>query len=555
MSSSLLAPGDQVHHYVVEAAIGGGGMATVYRVRHAILQSLLALKVLDPRWVDRPDIRRRFLAEGRIQALVRHPAIVMVTDAVVDAPRQIAGLVMEYVEGPDLAQLVARMKQPPDATLVRSIALPVLEAIHHAHGEGVIHRDLKPSNVLLSRDGAGVWHPRVADFGIAHVHEAATRLTRLRLTDSAKEAGRLGTPAFMAPEQIDGGPPDRRWDVFALGCVLYELATGGTHPFERATDAETLAAIQKGAYPDPAGLVADLDPAIAACIEAALQRDPDARAPDCRVLIGLLDPSVAELRDDPPPALAVPAPSSPSQKRSNDGDETIRALPPSFIETTGPAHERKAWRLTTREVRVGRTNVEISLGSVANLEHEHCAIVWDGTSWVLDDRSEVGTRVNGARVDRIRLEDGDLIGVGHQMLKFHSTGAPPAPVDEPVVGPGGAPLGLAQEPPPAPVAPTPASPHLEIDGRYLDPPTDGTVRVPISFDGIEIGRSERCAIRISEPAAAPRHCRVRLQGLDVVAEDLGSASGTRVDGQSIRFRRLANGARITIGDAVVIVRQ
>ncbi len=555
MSSPLLAPGDQVHHYVVEAAIGGGGMATVYRVRHAILQSLLALKVLDPRWVDRPDIRKRFLAEGRIQALVRHPAIVMVTDAVVDAPRQIAGLVMEYVEGPDLAQLVARMKAPPDAALVRSIMLPVLEAIHHAHGEGVIHRDLKPSNVLLSRDGAGVWHPRVADFGIAHVHEAATRLTRLRFTDPGKATGRLGTPAFMAPEQIEGGTPHRRWDVFALGCVLYELATGGTHPFEKDSDDATLDAIRAGEYADPRSIVDDLDARIATCIDAALQSEPDDRAPDCRALLALLAPEVGHLREPvEPPPLEMPSPSGPTQPRPAGTPAKTDALPPSFVETTGPAHDRKAWRLTTPEVRVGRGDVEISLGPVANLELEHCALIWDGTSWVLDDRSQVGTRVNGARVDRIRLEDGDLIGVGHQMLKFHTTAEagdllsrtptaelPPAP-------------GAGADPEPA-TPDVPTGPHLEIDGALLDPPVSGPVRVPIPFDGIEIGRSDRCAVRLSEPSAAPRHCRVRLQGLDVVAEDLGSAMGTQVDGQSIRFRRLANGARITIGTALLVVRQ
>ncbi|MEZ4319159.1 MAG: FHA domain-containing serine/threonine-protein kinase [Myxococcota bacterium] len=524
----MLAPGDQIHHYIVEAAIGGGGMATVYRVRHAILQAPLALKVLDPRWVDRPDLRKRFLAEGRIQALVRHPAIVMVTDAVVDAPLRIAGLVMEYVEGPNLAELVARMQAPPDPALVRSIALPVLEAIHHAHSEGVIHRDLKPSNVLLSRDGAGVWHPRVADFGIAHVHEAATRLTKVRVTETE---GRLGTPAFMAPEQIAGEVPDRRWDVFALGCVLYELATGGVHPFERDTDSGTLAAIQAGVYRDPREIVPDLDDGVLACIVAALDPDPDARAPDCATLIRLLDRKTGGLAPAPvhaaPPA-SVAAPSS--------------EIPPSFVETTGPAHERKAWRLRSAEVRVGRQDLEVSLGTVANLEAEHCAFLWDGSGWILEDRSTVGTRVNGARVTHIRLEDGDLVGVGHQMLKFHtvSTGVRP------------------MEPAPEVVPEVPAvkGPHLEVAARLVrGDHTSDPVRIPVSFEGIVIGRADSCEIPLEEPSAAPRHCRVRLQGIDVVVEDLGSAAGTRVDGQSVRFRRLADGASIEIGSAVLRYRQ
>ncbi|MCB9678565.1 MAG: protein kinase [Alphaproteobacteria bacterium] len=522
----MLAPGDQIHHYIVEAAIGGGGMATVYRVRHAILQAALALKVLDPKWVDRPDIRKRFLAEGRIQALVRHPAIVMVTDAVVDAPRQIAGLVMEYVEGPNLAELVARMQAPPDPALVRSIAMPVLEAMHHAHGEGVIHRDLKPSNVLLSRDAAGVWHPRVADFGIAHVHEAATRLTKLRVTDTG---GRLGTPAFMAPEQIRGGTPDRRWDVFALGCVLYELATGGTHPFERDSDQATLSAIQAGEYRDPREIAPELDDGIAEAIAAALVVDPGLRAPDCATLIRMLDRHATHLAPEPAPQPVAAAPSG--------------EIPPSFVETTGPAHERKAWRLVSPEIRVGREDVEVALGPVANLEAEHCALLWNGRSWVLEDRSGAGTRVNGARVTHIPLEDGDLIGVGHQMLKFHTTAA--------VIG--------ASEPaePASPAPPKrPEGPHLEIPAAILSV-AEGTdpVRIAIPFDGVVIGRGAKCDISINEPSAAGRHCRIRLQGIDVVVEDLGSAVGTRVDGQAVRFRRLADGARIEIGSAVIRYRQ
>lgn len=227
-----LTPGEQIHHYVVEARVGGGGTATVYRVRHAILQHALALKVLDEKHVARPDLRQLFLAEGRIQAAVRHPAIVMVTDAVVDAPRRIAGLVMEYVEGPDLSELIARFGSPPPTDLVRSLAIPILEALHHAHGEGIVHRDVKPSNVLLSRDASGVWHPRVADFGIAWSLQGAVQDNRRG----------LGTPAFMCPEQLQGGTPDPRWDVFAFGCLLHELVTG-VHPFEGPDRAATEANI------------------------------------------------------------------------------------------------------------------------------------------------------------------------------------------------------------------------------------------------------------------------------------------------------------------------
>lgn len=519
----MLAPGDQIHHYVVEDRVGGGGMATVYRVRHAILQHALALKVLDPKWVDRPDVRKRFLAEGRIQALVRHPAIVMVTDAVVDAPRHIAGLVMEYVEGPNLAELVARLPGPPDGDLVRSILVPVLEAMHHAHAEGVIHRDLKPSNVLLTRDGAGVWHPRVVDFGIAHVQEEARRLTHVRITDPY---GRLGTPAFMAPEQIAGEPPTPAGDVFSLGVVLYELATGGKHPFERDSDEATLAAIRSGDHRPARELAPDLDPGVEAAIAAALVVDPAARAPDCAALLTLLDRRTARLA--PAPVRHV----EPAVEGS---------LPPTFVETTGPAHDRKAWRLVVPRVRIGREDVEVALGAVANLEAEHCLLIWDGHGWVLEDTSAAGTRVNGARVTHIRLEDGDLLRVGHQVLKFHTRPEAVNASISPVVA--------------VPQAPArPEGPYLEVPSGLVGG-TGAPHLVPVTVDGVVIGRGKNIDLHLDEPTLAPRHCRITLQGMDVVIEDLGSAVGTRIDGQAVRFRRLQDGARIQLGGAEIRFRR
>ncbi|MCB9667934.1 MAG: FHA domain-containing protein [Alphaproteobacteria bacterium] len=516
----MLEPGDQIHHYIVEARVGGGGTASVYRVRHAILQHALALKILDPDLVDRPDMRRRFLAEGRIQARVRHPAIVMVTDAVVDAPRRLAGLVMEYVEGPNLAELVARMKGPPDAALFRALVIPILEALHHGHQEGVVHRDVKPSNILLSRDAAGVWHPRLVDFGIAHVLEEARLGETPRVTEPD---GHLGTPAFMAPEQIDGGVPSPLWDVFAMGCVMYELATGGVHPFERPTVTETLAAIGRGTKLAPSAVHDGLDAAIEDAILAALEHDPAARARSCMELIERLDASRRALA--PAPVPREPAPPT-------------RPVPPTFIETTGSPHQRKAWRLTGAEVRIGRQDVEVALGPVAELENVHCVLRWTPAGWVLENLADAGTRVNGARVTRIPLEDGDLLRVGHQVLKFHTTPDAGPPTSVP-----------ANAPKPAPAAIT--GPRLEIARRHVVGDGPDPLVVPVGPTPVVLGRDPGCSVQLDEPLASPKHCRIVLQGLDVVVEDLSSHSGTWVDGQRVRFRKLREGTTLVIGEAKV----
>ena len=519
----MLEPGDQIHHYIVEARVGGGGTASVYRVRHAILQHALALKVLDPALVDRPDMRRRFLAEGRIQARLHHPAIVLVTDAVVDAPRRLAGLVMEYVEGPDLGQVVARLKAPPDAALFRSIVLPVLEGLHHGHQEGVVHRDVKPSNILLSRDAAGVWHPRIVDFGIAHV------LAETRLADTPRVTqpeGRIGTPAFMAPEQIAGGAPTPLWDVFAMGCLMYELATGGVHPFERASTEETLAAITRGTKLAPSALHDGIDAGIEDAILAALEADPARRASSAAELIDRLDRSAR------PRVTARPEPEPPSPPSGQD-------LPSTFLETTGGSHQRKAWRLQDPVVRLGR-NADIALGPDPDVAPEHCEIRWTGTGWTLENLADSGTRVNGARVSSIRLEDGDLIRVGYQVLKFHTTLPDTVPTSAP------------QAPPrPAPVE----GPRLEIDRRHTHSEGPSPLVVPIGITPVLIGRAADCTLVLSEPLAAPHHCRVSIQGFDVVVEDLGSQRGTFVDGQRVRFRQLREGSVLEVGNARIRFRQ
>ncbi len=503
---AMLQPGDQIHHYIVEARVGGGGTASVYRVRHAILNHTLALKVLDPKLVARPDMRRRFLAEGRIQARVRHPAIVMVTDAVVDAPRRIAGLVMEYVEGPNLAELIARMPGPPDPALFRTLMLPVLDALHHSHQEGVVHRDVKPSNILLSRDASGVWHPRIVDFGIAHV--VGDR------SDAPNVAGALlGTPAFMAPEQIAGGTPNPLWDVFAMGCVMYELATGGIHPFERDDDRATLAAISGGTVVAPTAVVDGIEAAIEEAILAALEPDPQKRAQSCAELVERLDTARRALS---------PVPSTPSPNRAPPA-----TIPPSFLETTGSPRERKAWRLSNSPVRIGRSGVEVALGPVPEVAPLHAVLRYTAAGWVLENRAETGTRVNGARVVSIPLEDGDLIRVGHQLLKFHTEATP------------------------APRAATPAirGPRLEVARQHLVNAGSDPLVVPLGPEPVLIGRAPHCTIQLRGPGVAAEHCKVSLQGFDVVVEDLGSDTGTRVDGQRVRFRSLREDAVLTVGNA------
>jgi serine/threonine protein kinase len=205
-----LGIGSVVDRYLVEGFLGEGGMAMVYRVRHRDLGSQHALKVLS---VQTRTIRERLLREGRMQSGLRHPNIVPVTDVVQVA--QSPALVMDYIAGPDLAELIFRcsLSDAQADQLIRGI----LRGVAAAHAIGLVHRDLKPSNILVDIQGRAMV-PRVTDFGLAKPGPG-TKDSALTRTGTA-----MGTPGYMAPEQIrDSSAVDARADVFSLGAILYEL--------------------------------------------------------------------------------------------------------------------------------------------------------------------------------------------------------------------------------------------------------------------------------------------------------------------------------------------
>lgn len=269
-----ITPGTQLDRFVVEKALGEGGMARVYKVRHAHLGSLHALKVLAPELVANDEIRQRFLDEGRIQAQLRHPALVPVTDIV--AVPGIAGLVMDLVDGEGLDKLIDQLVRPPHPEFVRAVFRPVLDGLAFAHARGIIHRDIKPSNVIVEQLADGRVHARVIDFGIAKVlgsSEVQKRATRTGL--------RMGTPHYMSPEQIRGArdvTPES--DVFSLGATLYEFATGRL-AFDAQSEFDIQLRITQGQFRPPAEVHPGIDPVLARAIERALSTDPSQRFRSC----------------------------------------------------------------------------------------------------------------------------------------------------------------------------------------------------------------------------------------------------------------------------------
>ncbi len=278
-----MEPGTSVDRYTVEAQLGEGGIAVVYRVRHARLQTSHAMKVLK---LPHAAIQDRLLQEGRIQASLQHPNIVSVTD-VVDVDGS-PGLVMEYVDGSNLEQLLLDRRLSFEQA--DHLARGILNGTRAAHGVGLIHRDLKPANILLAVKGSEMI-PKITDFGLAKLlddaHPAGASPTgaappRSGLTRSGVA---MGTPSYMAPEQIrSAADVDVRADVFSLGAILYELVTG-----QRAYDSEDLLAlfnaIAQGRRTPLTDLVPDIPRRMQRAIDGALRVDPDERIANTEALL------------------------------------------------------------------------------------------------------------------------------------------------------------------------------------------------------------------------------------------------------------------------------
>ncbi|MCB9763428.1 MAG: protein kinase [Alphaproteobacteria bacterium] len=266
-----LRPGDRIDRYVIEAVLGEGGMAVVYRARHVELESMHALKVLH---LSSAHLRERAIQEGRIQAQVRHPNIVAVTDVVRTADGAPV-LVLEYVDGPSLEGWLAHNR--PTLEQIDALVDGILAGVSAAHAHGLVHRDLKPDNVLLMATVGGRIVPKVADFGLAKVASEV-----IPSKGYATRSGvMMGTPDYMAPEQIRSAKHvDQRADVFALGAILYRMTTGRM-PFRGGDVLEVMQAVSTCTYTHPRSLIPDLPDRMVRAIEGALVVDPDLRIADC----------------------------------------------------------------------------------------------------------------------------------------------------------------------------------------------------------------------------------------------------------------------------------
>jgi len=309
--------------YLVDAEIGRGGMAVVYRATDVRLNRRVAIKLLPPELAFNADVRERFLREAQTSAQLTHPHIVPIYT--VDEREGMVYFVMALVDGESLAQRLAREPQLPidDA---RRIMADVADALSYASSRGVVHRDVKPDNIMLER---GTGRAVVTDFGIAR---AAAGDSRLTVTGVA-----VGTPAYMSPEQALGEHQlDGRSDIYSLGVVGYQMLAGRT-PF-RASNTPAMLVKHISETPHPVeSLRPDVPPALAQAVMRALAKKPEQRWSDAAEFrTAILDPGPSRPVSAPPPD-ERPAPQPQSAR---DESHASSPPPPAFYQSpfTGPAH-------------------------------------------------------------------------------------------------------------------------------------------------------------------------------------------------------------------------
>ena len=315
MRMETLVIGKRLAHYEIRSKIGAGGMGEVYRALDTKLEREIALKILPPQMAQDPDRRQRFEREAKAVAALRHPHIVTIHS--VEEAEGYTFLTMELLEGNTLGEAMPPGGFPLEKFL--DIAIPIADAVGHAHSKGITHRDLKPANVMLEHGR----HVKVLDFGLAKMMApGAEGQTATVVAGNLTGEGRvLGTASYMAPEQAEGKPTDPRSDIFSLGVLFYEMITG-ERPFKGTNEITTLSSILRDTPTPVTEVKPTLPRHLGRVIRRCLEKDPARRYDTARALGIELETLREEMNSGVAPEPSVPP--------SSAGASPEKSAPPSW---------------------------------------------------------------------------------------------------------------------------------------------------------------------------------------------------------------------------------
>jgi serine/threonine-protein kinase len=333
--------GQKLDKYDMLEEVGHGGMAVVYRGRDTILDREVAVKVLHAHLADREESRRRLQREAKTVARLHHDNIVEIFDSSDPAHAHESYIVCEFIHGVTLRDWLDD-RWVPHPVLAAMIAHRLCLPLDHAHSLGIVHRDIKPENVMIREDGC----LKLMDFGIAQI------LDTQRLTTTGQL---LGSPAYMAPELINGRPVDKRIDIFALGVMLYQLATGEL-PFAGRNPAQVLNRILEGDYKPPRQVDPKVDEDLEAIIATALALKPTDRYQTANSLAKALEEYLASLAVEATPEQLSAYFSNPEQYTDDIDARVCRELMRRAARAMRDGNGPRALKLLARVLEIEPNN-------------------------------------------------------------------------------------------------------------------------------------------------------------------------------------------------------
>jgi len=427
-------------HCKIVSLLGKGGMGAVYKARDTTLQRDVAIKVMNPQIASQPNIEARFLQEARTAARLKHPNIVQVFDF--NQEGSLFYIVMEFIPGKTLEQMFADLRSR-SKWIVLSEAVQVIRqlslAIDYAHRQGVLHRDIKPSNIMIepvASEGLP-FRPILTDLGLAKLAEGGV-VTQVGIS--------LGTPAYMSPEAALGMPTDARSDVYSLGVLLFEMATGQL-PFPAKTITEAVRYHTKQPPPTPRSIRSDVPEPLERIILKALEKDPANRYSDGAALAQALEAaSPRETKIASTPVAAGGAVSLMTQYQAVESD----ARGQSILQEFGTPAQSRQDRIqvltegkTTHSVIVKSDTLIVGRGTEADIvlndpkiSRQHARIEFDGKNYrVVDLDSTNGTFMANAKllpgVPEVWLPD-KVLHIGNFYLHLQPATRAPAAAPSPV---------------------------------------------------------------------------------------------------------------------------
>jgi len=272
--------GRTISHYRIVGKLGTGGMGVVYKAKDTRLDREVALKFLSDGMAQDQQALERFRREAKAASALNHPNICTVYDIGEESGK--AFIVMEYLDGTVLKDLIGG--HPMELDRLLEISCEIADALAAAHVKNIIHRDVKPANIFMSEDG----HAKVLDFGLAKIAAPDTEESESRTLTVTQPGIAMGTLPYMSPEQLHGRAVDHRTDIYSLGAVLYEMATG-QGPFLGSTTAELISSILRDTPKPVSGLRAELPMGLERIVERCLAKQPAERYASVRELRGALE--------------------------------------------------------------------------------------------------------------------------------------------------------------------------------------------------------------------------------------------------------------------------